>query len=71
MSSTPGRVTKSPAKRRGCVNCTHSGATHVPDEARYPLVRCLSGVSLLTPRGSCACTRYVEATVTRAKRRAA
>ena len=73
MSSTPGRVTKSAAKRRQCVNCSHSYARHQPDPARYPLVRCLQGVTgaAWESRGGCICTEYREATVTRAKRRAA
>lgn len=68
MSSTPGRVTKPASKRRQCANCSCSWMRHVPDPARYPLQRCLTGVSLLTPRGTCACTLFVEATVRRAKR---
>lgn len=68
MSSSPGRVTKGPSKRRQCSTCSCSWQAHVPDPARYPLQRCLTGVSLLNPRGSCACTQYVEATVTRARR---
>lgn len=68
MSSTPGRITNSASKRTQCANCACTWARHVPDPARYPLQRCLTGVSLLNPRGTCACTRYVAATVTRAKR---
>lgn len=67
MSSTPGRRTHSAAKRRQCANCACSWMRHVPDPARYPLQRCLTGVSQLTPRGTCACTEFVEVTVVRAK----
>lgn len=67
MSSTPGRRSHSAAKRTQCANCACSWMRHVPDLARSPRVRCLTGVSLLNPRGTCDCTEYVEATVRRAK----
>lgn len=46
--------------RRQCANCSHTYARHEKDRARFGLWRCKTGVSLLTPRGTCPCTQYRE-----------
>lgn len=54
--------------RRQCANCSHTKARHERDRARFGVERCLTGVSLLHPRGTCSCTQYRESFAVKARK---